>query len=236
MEQTLIRMAEADPSGLGEAPAPKPEVPAADVPRAVGEAAELVIAARGDATRMARTHDHSAIPMLVLDGERRFVDVNRPARLLFRRSLAEMKALRVDDLTSPPNWPDMEEKWSLLMAQGTLAAPYEVGFPDGPDLAVLFWGLRDALPGRHLIVFAPAGWTDDELSPPVRDDTAPKLSPRELEVLRLAAEGLSGPRIAELLSISPATIKTHFTHIYAKLGVTDRAAAVARALRLGLID
>ncbi len=174
--------------------------------------------------------------MLVLDGERRFVDVNRPARLLFRRSLAEMKALRVDDLTSPPNWPGMEEKWSLLMAQGTLAAPYEVGFPDGSSLDVLFWGLRDALPGQHLIVFAPAGWTEDELDPPVRDDAAPRLSPRELEVLRLAAEGLSGPRIAELLSVSPATVKTHFSHIYSKLGVADRAAAVARALRLGLID
>ena len=212
------------------------ELTETDLPRAVGTAAELIIAARGDATLMARTHDQSPVPMLVLDGDRRFVDVNRPARLLFRRSLDEMKALRVDDLTSPENWPGMEEKWSALMAQGTLAAPYQVGFPDGSHLDVLFWGLRDALPGRHLIVFAPAGWTDDELAPPVRDDKAPRLSPRELEVLNLAAQGLSGPRIAEVLAIAPATIKTHFTHIYSKLDVTDRAAAVARALRLGLID
>jgi two-component system nitrate/nitrite response regulator NarL len=61
------------------------------------------------------------------------------------------------------------------------------------------------------------------------------LTERELEVLRLAAEGNTGPQIAEKLFISPATIKTHFQHIYEKLGVGDRAGAVAQALRIGLI-
>jgi PAS domain S-box-containing protein len=62
------------------------------------------------------------------------------------------------------------------------------------------------------------------------------LSDRELEVLRLAAEGNSGPDIAERLVVSPSTIKTHFENIYEKLGVGDRAAAVAHALRIGLIS
>jgi PAS domain S-box-containing protein len=62
-----------------------------------------------------------------------------------------------------------------------------------------------------------------------------RLSERELEVLSLAAEGHSGPQIAERLVVSPATVKTHFEHIYEKLGVGDRAAAVAHALRTGLI-
>ncbi|WP_445149565.1 LuxR C-terminal-related transcriptional regulator [Baekduia sp. Peel2402] len=62
------------------------------------------------------------------------------------------------------------------------------------------------------------------------------LSPRELEVLRLAAEGRSGPEIARQLFVSPSTIKTHFEHIYEKLGVGDRAGAVAYALRAGLIE
>jgi DNA-binding CsgD family transcriptional regulator len=62
------------------------------------------------------------------------------------------------------------------------------------------------------------------------------LSPRELEVLRLAAEGRSGPEIARHLVVSPSTIKTHFEHIYEKLGVGDRAGAVAHALRAGMID
>jgi DNA-binding CsgD family transcriptional regulator len=62
------------------------------------------------------------------------------------------------------------------------------------------------------------------------------LSPRELEVLRLAAEGHSGPAIARHLIVSPSTVKTHFEHIYEKLGVGDRAGAVAYALRTGMID
>jgi two-component system, NarL family, nitrate/nitrite response regulator NarL len=62
-----------------------------------------------------------------------------------------------------------------------------------------------------------------------------RLSPRELDVLRLAAEGNTAPEIAERLVISPATVKTHFENIYEKLGVTDKAAAVAYALRVGLI-
>jgi DNA-binding CsgD family transcriptional regulator len=61
------------------------------------------------------------------------------------------------------------------------------------------------------------------------------LSKREMDVLRLASEGNSGPDIAERLFLSPATVKTHFQHIYEKLGVGDRAAAVAHALRIGLI-
>jgi DNA-binding NarL/FixJ family response regulator len=61
------------------------------------------------------------------------------------------------------------------------------------------------------------------------------LSARELEVLQLAADGHGGPAIADRLFVSSATVKTHFAHIYAKLGVTDRAAAVAVALRHGLI-
>lgn len=62
------------------------------------------------------------------------------------------------------------------------------------------------------------------------------LTMRELQVLRLAAEGLSTPQIAAELVVERSTVKTHFDHIYAKLGRSDRAAAVAYALRRGLID
>ena len=61
------------------------------------------------------------------------------------------------------------------------------------------------------------------------------LSEREIEVLRLAAEGMRGIEIAERLVLSPATVKTHLAHIYEKLGVGDRTSAVAKALRTGVI-
>jgi DNA-binding CsgD family transcriptional regulator len=70
-----------------------------------------------------------------------------------------------------------------------------------------------------------------------RGELAPSpLTARELEVLELASQGLTGRSIAERLSISPATVKSHFEHIYAKLAVPDRTSAVAHALRSGLIQ
>lgn len=62
------------------------------------------------------------------------------------------------------------------------------------------------------------------------------LSAREHEVLRLVAKGLSAPQIAERLVLSSHTVKTHMRNLYEKLGVTDRAEAVAVAMRSGLVD
>lgn len=62
------------------------------------------------------------------------------------------------------------------------------------------------------------------------------LSPREREVLALIADGLSAPDIAGQLYLSPATVKGHLHSLYEKLGVSDRAAAVAEAMRRGLIE
>lgn len=64
----------------------------------------------------------------------------------------------------------------------------------------------------------------------------PALSDREIEILRIAAEGGGSAEIASRLHITTATVKTHFAHIYEKLEVPDRTAAVAKALRHGLLD
>jgi two-component system nitrate/nitrite response regulator NarL len=62
------------------------------------------------------------------------------------------------------------------------------------------------------------------------------LTPRETEILRHTAEGLSAPEIAHELTLGVTTVKTHLQHIYAKLDVSDRAAAVAQALRRGMLQ
>lgn len=64
----------------------------------------------------------------------------------------------------------------------------------------------------------------------------PPLTPRELEVLQLVAYGLTGQSIADQLVVSASTVKTHLANIYSKLGVSDRASAVAEGLREGLIQ
>jgi two-component system, NarL family, nitrate/nitrite response regulator NarL len=64
----------------------------------------------------------------------------------------------------------------------------------------------------------------------------PALSPREREVLKLIAAGSSIPAMAKELFLAPSTIKTHVQRLYEKLGVNDRGAAVAEAMRRKLLD
>ena len=65
---------------------------------------------------------------------------------------------------------------------------------------------------------------------------APSLSERERQVLEMIAEGMSAPEIGRRLFLSPATVKSHLQNLYEKLGVSDRAAAVAEAMRRGLLE
>jgi two-component system nitrate/nitrite response regulator NarL len=66
--------------------------------------------------------------------------------------------------------------------------------------------------------------------------SAPALTPRELDVLKGFARGLSIPQLAAELFVAPSTVKTHTQRLYEKLGVSDRAAAVAAAMRLRLLE
>jgi two-component system nitrate/nitrite response regulator NarL len=105
---------------------------------------------------------------------------------------------------------------------------------------------KDALPGdigealvriaRGETVLAPA--VQAALVSGVRERREPQvaLSAREHDVLRGIARGLSGPEIAAELHLSPSTIKTHLQRLYERLGVSDRAAAVAEGMRRGLIE
>lgn len=69
-----------------------------------------------------------------------------------------------------------------------------------------------------------------------RDVGGPVLTERETQILRMIAEGMSLPAIAKTLFLGLTTVKTHTQHLYEKLGVSDRAAAVATAIRRGLIE
>ena len=69
-----------------------------------------------------------------------------------------------------------------------------------------------------------------------RDPGWPRLTDRELVVVRLLAAGRTAPGIADELQISAATVRTHLQSLYAKLEVSTQAAAVAAAMRAGLLE
>ncbi|MFF4965383.1 response regulator [Streptomyces sp. NPDC003674] len=95
----------------------------------------------------------------------------------------------------------------------------------------LFTAVRAAARGRSVLSPAVAS----RLVSAVRAPGGEPLSAREREVLGLVARGTPNREIARELFISEATVKTHLTHLYAKLGVNDRAAAVAAAYDRGIL-
>lgn len=99
---------------------------------------------------------------------------------------------------------------------------------DAP-LPELVAAVRTAASGQRVLDAGVAA----RLNPAERD--AAELSPRELELLALLARGMSNKEIARGLFISESTVKTHLIHIYSKLAVDNRTAAIDRARALRLI-
>ena len=87
--------------------------------------------------------------------------------------------------------------------------------------------------GQAIFGGAAAGRILASLAAPARPGGVAGLTEREEEVLRLLAQGLTNAAIAERLSVSDKTVRNHVSNIFSKLGVSDRAAAVARAKDAG---
>ncbi|MBC6462145.1 response regulator [Actinomadura sp. HBU206391] len=99
--------------------------------------------------------------------------------------------------------------------------------PRGP----LAEAVRTAARGEPALAAPVAALLVDRL----RTGSRSVLTPRETEVLRCVAEGLSNPRIARELFISEGTVKTHLLRLFAKLGVGDRTSAVTTAMARGIL-
>jgi DNA-binding NarL/FixJ family response regulator len=96
----------------------------------------------------------------------------------------------------------------------------------------LFRAVRSAARGEPVLAPTVAARLMGRVRGPARGN----LSDRELEVLALVARGLSNRAVADALFISEATVKTHLVHVFTKLEVDDRTAAVTVALERGLIS
>ena len=99
----------------------------------------------------------------------------------------------------------------------------------------LVHAILECAKGRDVVAPSLAAGLAGEIRRRAEPD-APVLSPREREVLQLIAKGATIPAMAKELYLAPSTVKTHVQRLYEKLGVGDRAAAVAEAMRRKLLD
>jgi DNA-binding NarL/FixJ family response regulator len=106
------------------------------------------------------------------------------------------------------------------------------------DSGAMGYLLKDAAPEEIFAAIRGAVQGRSVMSPPVASRLFQQLrnpdevlTPREAELLSLLTEGLSNRELGQRLFISEATVKTHLAHIYTKLGVDSRAAAIATAIR-----
>ena len=173
--------------------------------------------------------------LVLVDDDRRYLEVNEPATELLGASAAQLRLRRIEDFTPHEQRPRLMALWSAFERNGRLRGEFEVLQGRGSRVIIEYSARRDYRPGQHLIV---ARLLADDSGSPARvaaGRLAPHLTRRETEILHLAAEGRTGPEIAGLLMVSPSTVKTHLESAYRKLGARDRASAVAVAIRLGLI-
>ena len=147
---------------------------------------------------------------------------------------ASAEPTRVGDLTEDAV-DSLRTTDALIGAHGVLAVPAIHG---DDVLAVLTFGSRRqaVLADRYMRSLLGIGYEIGHfLARRTGELSAPTLTPRELQVLQLSANRRARRQIAEDIEVSEATVKTHLEHIYHKLGVGDRASAVAEAIRQGLI-
>jgi PAS domain S-box-containing protein len=167
--------------------------------------------------------ERSPIAMLLADDERRYVDVNEAACALLGLSRAELLESGVEAITPVALRGRVPAMWDRFLAQGTMHGVYELADASGRVIRITYVAIARVLPGLHLSCLLTG-----------RPASAPGvLTPRERDVVSLAAQGLTSHEIADTLSLSRATVETHFRGAVRRLGARNRAHAIALALTRG---
>jgi|SRR4051812_35916089 len=175
--------------------------------------------------------------MLVADDERRYVAANPAACRLLGLSRNEIVGKRIDDFTPPEAQHTLDDMWRDFIVEGTQSGDYELMLPGGDRLTFEYSATARLEPGRHLaIMLTQRDDPDVEVGGDEGETVAvagQSLSPREREVMTHLAAGAKGTEIAELLEISPETVRNHVRSARGKLGARTRAHAIALAIQKG---
>ena len=170
------------------------------------------------------------------------VDKLKPALLVLDLNMPRMHGLEVlkHVRTSSPNTRVIvlsmhNDEPYVIEALRAGAAAYLLKGSESQEIAQ---ALKEVLAGRRYLSAPLSEWAINALTTRVADSSDPlgALSPREREVLQLAAEGYGNPEIAEKLFISPRTAETHRTNLMRKLGLQSQTDLVRFSIRRGIIQ
>jgi PAS domain S-box-containing protein len=181
-----------------------------------------------------RIFQRSLNPTLLLDDDRRYVDVNEAACSFLGLTREQVLQRKVDDFLEPDLRARIRESWQTFLAKGRYAGFFQLVHPDGSVRKTMYSSIANVTPGRHLCVYLLEGEAPDEAAEGA--PTSPALSPRQRDVIELVAEGLTSNEIAERLGVSPETVRTHLRNARLKLGASTKAQAVAIAMLRGEIQ
>ena len=196
-----------------------------------------------------REFEHITLARLLLarhEGERAESSLNEAARLLERLLLRAEEGRRTGRVIeilvlralAHQALEDIPAALGFLERAVALAEPegyVRVFAEEGPPMAALLRAAAKQETRRSYVRRLLAAVSETGPDSPVRQALIDPLSERELDVLRLLGTELDGPAIARELMVSLNTMRTHTKNIYAKLGVTNRRAALRRAAELDLL-
>jgi PAS domain S-box-containing protein len=170
--------------------------------------------------------------MVLLDGARRYVDVNGAYVKLLGYPRQELIGRPIRDNTA--HGPLLTEaQWREAIKQQRLTGVIDLLGADGREVTVQFAGHPEVVTGTQLVLFvvlrSGRGTRHRQVQASALASTA-TLSRREREVVRLIALGSSGPEIADELHVTHNTVRTHVRNAMVKLGARSRAQLVAMSL------
>jgi PAS domain S-box-containing protein len=129
--------------------------------------------------------------------------------------------------------------WATMLAEGRATGDAELVRADGSEVGVQWAGAVETITGRQLVLvvaMSTSRWGARFRRTVAADATGGSVTARERDVIRLVAQGLTGPEIADQLHIAHDTVRTHVRNAMAKLGARSRAHLVAKALAEGVIE
>jgi PAS domain S-box-containing protein len=174
--------------------------------------------------------ERSSNPISLVDDQRRFVEVNDAWLALLGRSREELVGASVNDNIRPSERPRAAQEWEAVQRLGEHTGTRALVRADGSEVEIDFAARLAVVGGRRLAIYVALTKRDPRPSSAGTRPSQRALSKREREVVTLIALGQETNQIAEALSISPETVRTHVGNAMSKLGAHTRAQLVAIAL------